>query len=106
MDLVEAIQNAALAVNEKGKRERHQYRIPLDKLKHLRRELLRKRKDLSACRNFAGMMTISEKIGAKIWKKPALTVYDATQRIGGHLQVFPDLVYLHSGTMRGAKALG
>src|SRR5713101_4481647 len=103
MDLVEAIQNAALAVNEEGKRERHQYRIPLDKLKHLRRELLRKREDLKACKTFAEMMAISEKIGATIWKKPRLTVYDATQRIGGHLQIFPDLVYLHTGTMKGAK---
>ncbi|HTA59651.1 MAG TPA: hypothetical protein VK805_15930 [Candidatus Baltobacteraceae bacterium] len=106
MDLAEAIDKAALAVNEEGKRDKHQRRIPLDKLKHLRQELLRKRKDLEACKTFAEMMTISEKIGATIWKKPGLTIYDATQRIGGHLQIFPDLVYLHTGTMKGAKALG
>ena len=106
MDLAEAIRNAALAIDEEGKRDKHQRRIPLDKLKHLRQELLRKRKDLEACKTFAEMMAISEKIGSTIWKKPGLTIYDATQRIGGHLQIFPDLVYLHTGTMKGAKALG
>jgi hypothetical protein len=36
----------------------------------------------------------------------SLTVYDTTLRIGARLALEPSKVYLHAGTLAGAKALG
>lgn len=35
-----------------------------------------------------------------------LLLYDTALRIGANLGIMPDRVYLHSGTRRGARALG
>jgi hypothetical protein len=35
-----------------------------------------------------------------------LTIYDITHRIGAHLGLAPERVYLHRGTRVGARALG
>jgi hypothetical protein len=35
-----------------------------------------------------------------------LYIYDTALRLGAHLRLLPDDVYLHAGTRRGAKALG
>ncbi len=105
-DLAEAIRVGALAINAHGKRHSHQRRIPLEMLEHFRQGLIRRRADLKACTTFAQLMSISEKIATDIWTHPGLTVYDTTQRIGAHLGIFPDRIYLHTGTAVGAKALG
>ncbi len=51
-------------------------------------------------------MQICEKVAAGLWLNPKLTVYDTAHRIGRYLGVEPNRVYLHAGTMEGAKALG
>ncbi len=35
-----------------------------------------------------------------------LAIYDIANRIGAHLELEPDRVYLHAGTREGARALG
>jgi hypothetical protein len=105
-NLPSAIRVAALAINEEGKRHSHQRRIPAGTLEHFRRELSRKREALCSCKTFGELMQISEKVAAGLWKNAKLTVYDTTHRIGTYLGVEPDRVYLHAGTMEGAKALG
>jgi hypothetical protein len=105
-NLPAAIRVAALAINKGGERHSHQRRIPGDMLKHFRRGLSAKRKVLPNCKTFPELMKISEKVAGGIWRKPGLTVYDTTHRIGVYLGLEPDRVYLHTGTRDGARAMG
>ena len=65
-----------------------------------------KSKQLRACKSFLELMQISEKVGEGFWAHPGLTVYDTALRIGAHLDIMPDRIYLHAGVKEGAKALG
>ena len=42
----------------------------------------------------------------QVYKNAVLYVYDTAWRIGAKLELEPELVYLHAGTRKGAKALG
>jgi hypothetical protein len=101
-----AIRIAALAISEDKKRHPHQRRIPGETLEHFRRALLRRRNELHSCKTFPQLMQISERAAAPLWKNSKLTVYDTTLRIGAHLGIRPDRVYLHAGATKGARALG
>jgi hypothetical protein len=101
-----AIRIAALAIIDGGKRHPHQRRIPGETLEHFRRVLSRNRKALRACKTFPELMQVSERIAKGFWKNSKLTVYDTTLRIGAHLGIRPDRVYLHAGARKGAMALG
>ncbi len=101
-----AIRVAALAIDEEGKRHKHQRRIPGVMLEHFRRGLSRRRELLRSRKAFPELMEITEKVAAGIWKNSKLTVYDTTHRIGAYLDVEPDRVYLHAGANEGGKALG
>jgi hypothetical protein len=101
-----AIRIAALAVDERGKRHNHQRRIPGETLEHFRRALSRRRKALRSCKTFPELMQISERVANEFWENSKLTVYDTTLRIGAHLGIWPDRIYLHAGARDGAKALG
>ena len=101
-----AIRMGALAINEKGKRHAHQWRIPGAMLEDFWRGLTRRRESLRSCRTFTEIMEITERVAAGIWKSSKLTVYDTAHRIGAYLGISPDRVYLHAGTKEGAKALG
>jgi len=101
-----AIRIGALAINEDKKRHPHQRRIPGHMLEHFRRSLLRRCKALRSCKTFPELMQVSGKVAARYWNNPELTVYDTTLRIGAHLGITPDRVYLHAGARKGAKALG
>jgi len=104
-NLVTAIRVAAEATVD-GKRHPHQRRIPGDMLKAFGLALSRKSKELRACKTFAELMEISGKVSKRFWEYSELTLYDTTLRIGAHLGVMPDRVYLHAGVKDGAKALG
>src|SRR5277367_2349600 len=101
-----AIRIAALAIVEGEKRHKHQRRIPADTLEHFRRALTRNRKALRSCKTFPELMQVSASAAEKFWSTPELTVYDTTLRIGAHLGIRPDRVYLHAGARKGARALG
>ena len=88
------------------KRHPHQRRIHGDTLKAFGRALSHKSKALRACKSFPELMNISHKVSKGFWKHSKLTVYDTTLRIGAHLGIMPDRVYLHAGVKEGAKALG
>lgn len=104
-NLADAIRVATLAINCKGKRHPHQRRIPGLLLEHYRRGLMSKRRSLRSCDNFHKLMEISKSVADEIWKHSELTVYDTTHRIGAYLKRYPDRIYLHAGTRKGAKAL-
>ena len=101
-----AIRTAALAVDGRGKRHKHQRRIPGESLEHFRRALSRNCEALRSCQTFPELLQISEKAAEGFWKNSKLTVYDTTLRISAHLSIWPDRVYLHAGAREGAMALG
>jgi len=103
-DLATVIQNAALAHRADGKCEAHQRRVGLARLKPFERSLQQVCDAISGCRTFDDLHTIvseqrTEGIGP-------LSVYDTAVRIGAYLGLAPEKVYLHTGTRKGAKALG
>ena len=61
--------------------------------------------ELRACETFDELYRlVTEKIGG-IQSMGVLTNYDVATRIGAHLDLAPDRVYLHAGTARGASAV-
>ena len=104
----EAIERASLSTKENGKRHPHQCRIPGVVLAEAARNLTAASSRLSKCRSFESLHgVIKEEIGAIRGLGP-LTVYDIATRIGAYrdLHLEPEMIYLHAGTAKGAKALG
>ncbi len=104
--LEDAIELAALSKLPSGKRHPHQYRIPGQVLNAAKEELLAIAPELQMCKTFADLI---EKVHTAI--RPIkgigeLAVYDISLRIGAHLGLAPERVYIHSGTRSGAKAIG
>ena len=102
--LRDAVGIAANCVLPNGKRHPHQYRIPHASLAEARSRLLAL--DLAKCRSFEELHDEAEEAIGDIHMIGPLVLYDVSQRIGAHLGLKPNLVYLHSGTRDGARALG
>jgi hypothetical protein len=104
--LEEAIEIAALAKMPSGKRYSHQRRIPQIVLGQARDRLLAVAMDLQKCTCFQELFDIVECEIGSIKGIGELTVYDTAYRIGVYLDLEPEVVYLHTGTRKGAKAIG
>lgn len=102
--LAAAIDVAALCKMPNGKRHSHQHRIRGEDLAEARRRLLAV--DLASAKNFDELHDLVAATVRGIWKNPELTIYDIAHRIGAHLGLAPERVYLHRGTRDGARALG
>jgi len=104
--LRDAIENAALARNSKGKRYSHQRRIKKTAIKEAFSILDDASDRIKRSRDFAELFRL---IDASLEDVPGigeLYVYDTSLRIGAKLNLLPEKVYLHAGTRRGARALG
>jgi len=102
-NLTEAIEVAAKAIDDRNKRHGHQCLISQINLGNFAEKLKAKELQIKSVKSFDDLMTIvesekSEGIGE-------LTIYDTATRIGAYLNLFPDRVYLHSGTRKGARNL-
>lgn len=65
--------------------------------------LLSRINELSQSTNFPTIMKIVEECKVKGFGE--LSIYDTAVRIGAHLRIEPDKVYLHAGAREGIKAL-
>src|ERR1700736_773729 len=104
--LQRAIEFAALCKLPGGKRHPHQYRIPRDVLAEAESNLQEAAAEIRGCRKFAYLHELVWREIGSIAGIGRLTVYDVATRIGAHLDLDPERVYLHAGTAAGAKALG
>lgn len=104
--LDEAIERAARAEVEGGKKHDHQWRIPEAVLARVGKELLAKRAQISKCTGFDSLIELVETTAGSIRGFGELAIYDTAVRIGARLGMEPEFVYLHRGTRKGAKALG
>ncbi len=62
--------------------------------------------DLGSCRSFDDLHSLVDSLIREIRMVGALVVYDVSHRIGAHLELEPERVYLHAGTRKGTRALG
>lgn len=101
--LADAVEAAAKAENDKGKVHPHQRRVGRAALKVFAAHLKGFVKHLSATSTFDQIHEIVVKAATE--KIGELVIYDTAHRIGCYKGVFPDKVYLHSGTRVGARKL-
>lgn len=102
-ELRSAIIVSALCINAEGKRHPHQYRLKKQILEATKDELLLVYKRISKAKTFDALYKIVDSLD--VYGLGKLTRYDIAQRIGAFLELTPDRVYLHAGTMIGAKKL-
>ncbi len=102
--LTEAIQTAGRARKKDGKCEDHQRRVGIRVLSEFERRLQRRRAAIGRCRSFAELHDLIK--ASRIPGVGRLTVYDTATRIGAHMGLAPEEVYLHAGARVGARALG
>lgn len=101
-----AIEYAALYKLADGHRHPHSYRRQLPALEEAYRRLRAIPGEMRKCSSFEALHDLIEREIGGIDDIGPLTVYDVATRIGAHLQLEPEKVYLHSGTREGARALG
>jgi hypothetical protein len=101
--LAEAIKHATGSVT---KVPDHQRRVGREALKKACNRLLRHKDEVEPSKSFAELLDLVERHTADIGRFGRLAVYDTACRLGVYLKLSPEVVYLHAGTMEGARALG
>lgn len=94
---------AALSENHLGKRNGHQRRLKKLNLEKFAANLIDNIKKIENALTFDELLKIVESCKTK--GVGELACYDAANRIGAKLGLFPDLIYLHAGTRKGAEKL-
>jgi len=97
---------AATARNRDGKKHPHQRRIPLATLEAGASTLLSHLVDLQSCKSFDQLHVLVQSITEGIKGLGPLYIYDTALRFGYSKKLVPEMVYLHSGTLKGARKLG
>lgn len=108
---IEAIKRASLSRIPSGRgagqiRHPHQCHIPWAALVEASKRLVEIAPEIRACRDFESLHSLVEKSIRPIRGIGELATYDISHRIGVYLGCEPTTVYLHSGTKKGARALG
>lgn len=106
IDLNAAIVRACASENAEGKLCPHQWRVGRTVLAETIQPLLNRASEIQACDSFDELHRIVEGSVLPIDRVGPLTAYDIAQRIGCHLGLSPEHVYLHAGVRAGARALG
>jgi hypothetical protein len=103
----EAIYFACISEDAQGKRHSHQYRLKKQDMEAFAFQLQLQEQRLRNADNFDTLFRIVNNVGSNIDGIGDMLIYDAAERIGAFLNLFPDKVYLHAGTKKGAeKVLG
>ena len=106
--LTETISRAAMAETSQGKRSSHQpaYRFSPEELETAKQYLLGIEEQVRVCETFEELKCLVNKAIVPIYKNAILYIYDTAWKVGAKLDLEPEAVYLHAGTLKGAKALG
>ena len=102
-NLIDAIEVSAKAVDEQNKIHGHQRRVGRIKLNRFAEQLKLKEDAIRKAKSFDELLSTIDQI--KFDGIADLTIYDTATRIGAYLNLFPDRIYLHSGTRGGAVNL-
>lgn len=104
--LEKAIEFAALATDQQGRRFSHQRRLTRNNMERAHKALMLRASELRGSTNFAKLYRSVVEIVRPLTGLGELYWYDTALRIGAALGKFPAAVYLHAGTRVGAAALG
>lgn len=99
-NLEDAVRIASLAKMPDGRMHSHQRRVGKQKLELLHKYLLNKIDEIRNCRTFDCLLQIVGNCDIRGIRD--LTIYDTAFRIGVFLSIYPDNIYLHTGTRIGA----
>lgn len=104
--LEKAVENAALARDDRGKRYRHQTRISRASLADGHRHLVDRLSAIRSIEDFDALLRLVGDVASAVHGLSELWTYDTALRIGAFLNVLPERIYLHAGTRIGASRLG
>lgn len=102
--LADALMDAALARDGRGRKHPHQHRLPDRVLRGMGERLVEEAGRVVTCRDFDALHRIVEE--CRVPGVGELALYDTALRIGWRLGVIPGKVYLHAGTRIGAERIG
>lgn len=103
-DIEDVIKKATFAICSNGKKHAHQRRLKKKVMSEVKDNLLKKIELLLMCKDFDDLMNIVTESSVKGFGE--LAIYDTSLRVSAYLNILPQKIYLHSGTLRGAKLLG
>ena len=109
LTLTEAIRRACLSMipgRTRLIRHGHQCRLPGALLSEATTAVLSMEGDIAAAEDFDTLHSIVRLACSSVQGAGPLYCYDVAHRIGLHVGLAPDVIYLHTGTREGAKALG
>jgi hypothetical protein len=101
-----AIHHVAMAIDGNDRCFDHQFHITQPARRKAKQVLTLLEKPMKACETFDELHTLFLRHLSPIRGLGEMYIYDAALRMGAHLKLAPDFVYLHRGTRVGAKALG
>src|SRR5438105_1723476 len=104
--LKDAIEKAALAQDDRGKRLDHQRRHSPEKLSRATNLLMKTVSRFRSCSDFDELLALVEQTLAGLKGLNELYYYDTALRIGAFSGILPRMVYLHRGTRVCARNLG
>lgn len=104
--LASAIELAAKATNQQGKRYSHQRRLKKVVLEEAKSQLLASEELIKGCKDFDSLLKLIDELLKHIRGIGELYCYDTALRIGAWLKLSPKKVYLHAGTRTGASLIG
>jgi hypothetical protein len=102
----DALMKAGMAEKPSGKRFDHQRRIPRAVLERVTVRLLKAQAQLMRAVSFGELYETVDAALREIDGVGELMIYDTSLRLGAKLGLAPEVVYLHAGARRGARALG
>lgn len=100
------IEAAARAIDGRGRRYSHQYRIRRESIRHATAALLAAKDHIARADSFDALHVLIAGQLREVAGIGELYLYDTAFRIGAYLRLLPTRVYLHAGTRDGARALG
>lgn len=109
LSLSDAIRRAGLSMIPGKKRlirHSHQCRLPGAVLSEATQAILAFEHAITATTEFDDLHSLVRVVCSSVQGTGPLYCYDVAHRIGLHLSIEPDVIYMHTGTREGAKALG
>jgi hypothetical protein len=104
--LEDALKIAGRAQDDQGHRYSHQRRIKSLAIAEATKRLMESHDDLRNCSSFHELWSFITSLLTSVEGIGELYIYDTALRIGAHLGLTPEKVYLHAGTRIGATRFG
>lgn len=104
--LEDALRIAGEAQDDRGHRYSHQRRVKSHAIREATKRLADSHNDIQDCSSFHDLWNAVGSALRPIQGIGELYIYDTALRIGAQLRLTPKNVYLHAGTLTGARKLG